>query len=241
MRVCIDAGHNYSNYDTGAEGYGLREQDVTFSVAWILKDLFEKIGIDVILTRAYREQNLGTNTDTSLQERVNTCHFHNCDYFISLHCNASAHETANGTEVYVCAKGGKAEEMAKCVQSAIVEKLGTASRGVKVSNYYVVKKTNCPAILVELAFITNLRDSTLLRTRQEDFAAAIFAGFCAFAGWKSGEKKETPNELITVNDIVWELASRGVLTDKQKWLKKLEEDRDAYWLARKCVNYIRRL
>lgn len=234
MKVCIDAGHNYSRYDTGAQGDGIREQDVTFSVAWMLKELFENGGIDVILTRAYREQNLGTNTDTSLQERVNTCHFHNCDYFISLHCNASAQEVANGTEVYVCAKGGKAEEMAKCVQSAIVEKLGTASRGVKVSNYYVVKKTQCPAILVELAFITNLRDSTLLRTRQEDFAAAIFDGFCNFAGIARH------NELTTVNDIVWEYANRGLIEEKEKWLKKLEKDEDSYWLARKSINYIRR-
>ncbi len=45
-------------------------------------------------------------------------------------------------------------------------------------------------------------------------------------------------ELTTVNDIVWELAHRGIITNKELWLKKLEEDTDSYWLARKCVNYI---
>ena len=46
-------------------------------------------------------------------------------------------------------------------------------------------------------------------------------------------------ELTTVNDIVWELAFRGIITDKELWLKKLEEDTNSYWLARKVANYIR--
>lgn len=45
-------------------------------------------------------------------------------------------------------------------------------------------------------------------------------------------------ELTTVNDIVWELAYRGIITDNKLWLKKLKEDKNSYWLARKCVNYI---
>ena len=48
-----------------------------------------------------------------------------------------------------------------------------------------------------------------------------------------------PTELETVNDIVWELAERGIITDKALWLKKLAEDKNDYWLARKMVNYIR--
>lgn len=47
-------------------------------------------------------------------------------------------------------------------------------------------------------------------------------------------------ELITVNDIVWELSHRGIITNKALWLKKLEEDKDAYWLARKMLHNIRK-
>ena len=49
-----------------------------------------------------------------------------------------------------------------------------------------------------------------------------------------------PEELTSVNDIVWDLSNRGIITNKDKWLEKLEADNDAYWLARKCANYIRR-
>ena len=45
-------------------------------------------------------------------------------------------------------------------------------------------------------------------------------------------------ELTTVNDIVWELAFRGIITDKELWLKKLNEDTNSYWLARKTLKYL---
>ncbi len=45
-------------------------------------------------------------------------------------------------------------------------------------------------------------------------------------------------ELTSVNDIVWELAHRGIITDKELWLKKLETDSNSYWLARKTVKYL---
>ena len=46
------------------------------------------------------------------------------------------------------------------------------------------------------------------------------------------------NELTTVNDLVWELSHRGIIIDKQLWLKKLETDVNSYWLAMKTVKYI---
>ena len=49
-----------------------------------------------------------------------------------------------------------------------------------------------------------------------------------------------PKELTTVNDIVWELHKRGVITDKNLWLKKLNEDINAYWLAKKAVDILRK-
>lgn len=49
----------------------------------------------------------------------------------------------------------------------------------------------------------------------------------------------TPVDLTSINDIVWELEHRGILTQKEYWLQKLTQDKNSYWLARKCCNYIR--
>lgn len=46
-------------------------------------------------------------------------------------------------------------------------------------------------------------------------------------------------ELTEVNDIVWELAHRGIVSDSDLWLQKLKDDVNAYWLARKVVQYLR--
>ena len=46
-------------------------------------------------------------------------------------------------------------------------------------------------------------------------------------------------ELTSVNDIVWELEHRDIITDKELWLTKLEEDKNSYWLARKTVKYLK--
>ena len=53
------------------------------------------------------------------------------------------------------------------------------------------------------------------------------------------EVKEV-KEITSVNDIVWELAQRGIISDKALWLTKLEEDKNAYWLARKMIEYLRK-
>ena len=51
--------------------------------------------------------------------------------------------------------------------------------------------------------------------------------------------KKRTGELTSVNDIVWEYSHRGIITDTNLWLKKLETDKSSYWLARKTINYIR--
>lgn len=62
-------------------------------------------------------------------------------------------------------------------------------------------------------------------------------GKLPYITYASEEKKV--EELTTVNDIVWELYHRGIIADKELWLKKLKNDTNAYWLARKMVKYIK--
>ena len=46
-------------------------------------------------------------------------------------------------------------------------------------------------------------------------------------------------ELTEVNDIVWEFAHRGIISDSDLWVEKLQQDTNAYWLARKALNFMR--
>ena len=84
---------------------------------------------------------------------------------------------AHGTETLIYGSGGRAEQLAECIQRQIVDSLGTTDRGLKERpGLIVLRATDMPAVLVELAFIDNDEDAELLMTRQDDFARAIARG-----------------------------------------------------------------
>lgn len=63
------------------------------------------------------------------------------------------------------------------------------------------------------------------------------AYWLAYKGANMTTNKTAKTNLTTVNDIVWELGERKIMTDTKLWLKLLEEDEDLYWLAFKICNY----
>ena len=183
MKICVDAGHNYSGGDTGAVGVGgLREQDVTFAIADALKDFLISGGHQVMMTRKTLQENLGTDAASSLRERVRISNEWGSDVFISIHCNSGV-AAAKGTEVLISGRGGMAESYATSVQNSICEQLDMINRGVRVDTeylgirLYVLHNTNCPAILIETGFISNSDDASKLSNRTGDFARAIASVF----------------------------------------------------------------
>lgn len=183
MKICIDAGHNFSGADTGATGIGgIKEQDITFSIANILAENLRNKGHDVIMTRQKLTDNLGETVAQSLSNRVEISNSNNCNFFISIHCNSGT-PSASGTETLIAGIGGLAEEYARKIQSSITSALGTSDRGVRVdteylkTRLYVLHNTLCPAVLIETGFITNEGDAEKLRNNARGFASAIASAF----------------------------------------------------------------
>lgn len=179
MKICIDPGHNHSGWDTGALANNLREQDITYKIACSLQKKLESHGIQTVLTRQAATQNLGSSVQSSLKKRVEISNNQMCDYFVSIHCNAGG---GTGTEVLVIKKGAKAEQLAKAVLEALTSRLSLVSRGVKEANLLVLRATNCPAILVETAFLDHPKDAKRLKSETEKFSEAIAAGILGFLG-----------------------------------------------------------
>ena len=176
MKICIDAGHNYSKYDTGASGNGLKEQDITFKIADKLRSLLKQNKIEVVMTREELTDNIGINAKDSINSRAKLANSTKCDYFVSIHCNAGG---GTGTETLIYGRGGKAEPLAKAVNSKIVKHFGLRDRGIKVrTDLGVLRMTNMPAILVETAFIDKASDAKLLSARYNEFAECIYNGIC---------------------------------------------------------------
>lgn len=90
--------------------------------------------------------------------------------------------------------------------------------------------------------VKNMRDYCRKRYSQKSTAKLKNKGLiCVIRFIPDDVREEVPRDLKTVNDIVWELEYRGILTNKALWLKKLDEDENAYYLAKGCVNYIRHM
>ena len=62
------------------------------------------------------------------------------------------------------------------------------------------------------------------------------AYWLAYKGANLTVNRSNKTSLETVNDIVWELNYRKILTDTKLWLDVLEKDADLYWLANKICN-----
>ena len=183
-KIYIDQGHNPEGVNAGAEGFGYREQDITYAVGIYLRDILLEDGrFEVRNSRNTPEESLGTSNATSLAARVRGANEWGADYFLSIHCNASENPAANGSEVYVYRQGSVAADLAQQVLEAIVARLGTKNNGVRVNpSLYVLRRTQMPAILVELAYITNEEDVQKLVNDQYAFAYAIYEGLCRYLG-----------------------------------------------------------
>lgn len=184
IRIYIDQGHNPVNPNAGAEGNGYREQDITFRVGNELARLLQRSGnYEVRVSRPSATTQLGSSNTTSLRERVEGAEAFGADYFISIHTNASDNPAATGTEVYAYGTNTRAFRLAEDVVDNISEITGLKNRGAKARpSLYVLKKTSMPAILVELGFITNPRDASLMANNPELFAEGIYNGIVEFTG-----------------------------------------------------------
>ncbi len=184
IKVYIDQGHNPQNPNAGAEGSGLREQDLVYRIGILLADrLRANDAFEVRLSRPTPDTQIGTSNSSSLRLRVADANAWGADYFISLHTNASSLPAATGSEAFAYAEPSAAFSLGEDILQYMTQQTGLANRGMKVRpGLYVLRKTTMPAVLVELGFITNARDAALMRDEPQLFADGIYNGIVAYTG-----------------------------------------------------------
>ena len=185
IRIFIDQGHNPQGANAGAEGFGLREQDINYAVGMELARLLNSDPrFTARVSRTTPTGSLGTSNAASLQQRVYLANSWPADYFVSIHCNANTNPAVNGTEVYVHQQNTQAYWLAQHVLNGVVDAVGTRDNGVRINpSLYVLRRTAMPAILVELAYLTNGADALKLRDEQPAFAQGIYNGLLSYFGF----------------------------------------------------------
>ena len=153
--VIIDAGHGGS--DGGTVSGKIIEKDINLSVALKLKTILEDNNIEVILTRNSDEK-------MSLAQRTSVANDSNADFFISLHCNYYEDDAQiAGLECYYNSPDAtESKAYAESIIHAVSLSNDVKTRYAKTENYYVLRNTQIPAVLVEMGFLSNYSESQKL-------------------------------------------------------------------------------
>lgn len=186
IKIFIDQGHNPTNYhNSGAIGYGLHEEDITYQVgAYLAEMLNSDPRFEARLSRPTPTTVLGSTNATSLIQRVEMANQWPANYFISIHANFNENPQINGTEMYIYRLYTQANWLAEQVIDGIVETVGTKNNGIYARpSLYVLRKTKMPSLLVELAYLSNYADAEKLRDDQYSFAEGIFVGIMRYFGF----------------------------------------------------------
>ena len=177
--ITLDAGHGGS--DPGAIGSdGTKEKNITLAITKALKELLEKKGAKVYMTRTTDVDVYGPNASDAdeLQARVNVGEKYNSDLFVSLHVNSSVNKNVGGFSTYYYPKTSNDLRIAKSIQDQLTANFGVDDLGVRQANFYVIKRISMPATLVEMCFISNEKELVLMKGKwfQNKTARLIAAG-----------------------------------------------------------------
>ena len=171
--VVIDPGHG--GKDPGATSYhGYYEKTVNLSIARKVASYLENRGVRVIMTRS-------SDTFIELNERADIANRAGADLFVSIHADAHANRSQNGYTIYVARSASWTSKKIGIAVDQAMGQTGLASKGMRNSDFRVLVRTACPAVLIECGYLTNPSEASLLYDSQfqDRIARAITDGIIA--------------------------------------------------------------
>ena len=254
LKINIDAGHGSNTAGKRTppfpqdvkvndkiivkKGEQFREHIANVGVAFLLEQELKRCGFETFRT-GWNDINAYDDPDTPLSDRQRAIAKADCDYSISIHFNAfgdgKTFNSANGVGIYIHDKFiGQSEKLAKSVLNKLVEGTKQTNRGITKKALAMCNCNNMDvkgAILVELAFMTNLHEATSMMANEKfwkECAVEICRGICEYTGVKYIPEKYVPTKSITPKssnvDIKW--AQEKLNAVIPNWLPKLKVDGD---------------
>lgn len=240
MIIGIDMGHSLSGAGTGANGV-MKEVEKNREVGHRLIQMLQEYGHTVInCTVDYA--NSENEQLTNIVKKANAQHL---DYFVSLHLNSHKDQTANGTETWIYngqyPNKNQTKNFATKVNNSVADSCGFSNRGVKEGNYYVCRKTNATAILVELCFCSSPADKN--KWDSENIAKGLFKGITdteyISKKWKIGDtckihgylKQYKSGDTVSPFDYIYKITNiegDNVTLEETYIAKKIVDINDIY-------------
>jgi len=166
--VVIDAGHG--GFDRGGiPGQRIPEKEMTLDVAQRLRTVLAASGYHVVMTR-------DSDVYVPLATRVAIGNSYRNAIFVCIHFNSAKRMGAEGIETYFY--GRDSLPLASAVHYFVAGGAPSPNRGVRRRGFYVLRKANIPAVLVECGFLTNPTEGDYAQTAsyRQKLAGEIAAG-----------------------------------------------------------------
>ncbi len=195
ITVVVDPGHG--GRDPGKIGVNdALEKDINLSIAFKLKKLLEENDIKVIMTRE-DDSGLYSASDSNkkvadMRKRVERINNSEAVLAISIHQNSFTQESSKGAQVFYYSNSKEGKNFAEIMQNQLKKTLQDGNKRVAKSNdsYYMLKKVECPIVIVECGYMSNYAESALLieDVYQEKLAWAIHLGLITYINQNSNSK-----------------------------------------------------
>lgn len=186
--VMLDPGHG--GYDPGAvTKQGVYEKSINLLIAHKVKEMLVPSGIEVFLTREadidYVPDGVKGKTSKKqidLNRRIEIAKNANADVFVSLHVNATAAGQESGSETFYHYQSESGKRLAELIQQELIKIPGMNRRIAKPGDFYIIKNTTMPAVIVEVGYLSSLKEQKKLQQAwyQEQLARAIAKGISNF-------------------------------------------------------------
>lgn len=197
--IVVDPGHG--GFDPGAWRGDIKEKDITLQIAKKLQRHLSEAGAMVVLLRENDDDLAADNFSGTVRERkrqdlanrVKKAREAKADLFISVHTNADPSPRWSGAQTFYNAKSETSKMIAETIQDELTRILGNTTRKAKTGSYYIIDKTEMPAVIVEVGFISNAEEARLLTDSgyQNKVAYAIFSGIVKSQQVEPTEKVRT--------------------------------------------------
>lgn len=206
--IVLDAGHGGA--DPGKVGDNdILEKDLNLAIVYKLKTLFENKGFKVVLTRTddkvLADENSGNVKVQDLKNRVALITETMPLMTISIHQNSFPDSSVCGPQVFFYDQSDEGRKIAEIIQNSLNTVIDPPKPRVFKSNndYYILKKTPTPTVIVECGFLSNEAEATLLTDEayQEKLARAVYQGVCEYLdGPKENADSAATTESTTNTD-----------------------------------------
>lgn len=188
LRIALDAGHG--GIDNGATGVdtGTPEDTLNLEIVQHIAKRFMISGADVLLTRKSDDVDYsgdgGTKKRRDMNNRAERIAEQDPGIVVSIHMNKYPNRKLHGAQVFYEKGSKEGEKLAQCIQDSLNAAQGSTKRLAKPGDYFILKVSDCPSVIVECGFLSNAEEEKKLLDAgyRKRLAECIYEGICTYLG-----------------------------------------------------------